>query len=141
MRTTYRVGVGVVIHNGKVLALKSNSKKDRDSNQPFWELPGGKAEMGELTERATIREVYEEVGIHINLGVKLNTVRNYVNGKLFVVNFFLATLKDGEPEDGYRLAEEHEEYRWVGAEEAEYIKWLPSNKESINRLIEEGIIK
>lgn len=141
MRSTYRVGVAAIINDGKVLALKSSSRKDRDTDQSYWELPGGKAEMGELTERAAIREVYEEVGVNIELGPKINSVKNAIYGKIFMVSFFMAELKEGEPTDGYNLLDEHEMYRWVGAEEAGHIKWLPTNKETINRLIEENIIK
>lgn len=36
--------------------------------QPRWTMPGGGVEFEESVEEATIREVYEETGFHVELG-------------------------------------------------------------------------
>lgn len=143
MKNTYRVGVCAVIHDGYILALKSNSKKDRntDGEQPFWELPGGKADMGESTKAAAVRECWEEVGTHVEVIEEFLSFKNRVENKIFVVTVFLCKIKEGEPTENFDVESKFDMYRWVDAEEAEHIKWLPSNVNVVRRLIELGHIK
>ncbi len=55
--TTFSLrGVGVVIHNGKLLVQKRKDDK-------FWALPGGSVEMGEKSELTPVRELEEEIGV------------------------------------------------------------------------------
>ncbi len=51
----FRVGA-VIIHENRILAM-------RDSNSPYFYLPGGRVKIGENTEAAIIRELQEELGI------------------------------------------------------------------------------
>lgn len=145
MKNTQRVGVCAVIHDGKILALKSNSKKDRNVPEGvdnfYWELPGGKADPGEGTATAAVRETWEEVGVDVEVIEEFSRFRNYVGNKIFGVAVFLCKIKDGEPTDGFQIEGKFEMWRWIGAEEAEHLKWLPSNIGVIKRMIEEGILK
>ncbi len=55
---THHCGVGgVVLHNGKVLAVKEHGK------ETHWKLPGGMADLGENLDTAVQREIFEETGI------------------------------------------------------------------------------
>ncbi|QCT01797.1 mutT/NUDIX family protein [Paenibacillus algicola] len=59
------VGVqAVIIENNKILTIK---KRDDDSSDATYILPGGKQEFGETLEQAVCREVFEEVGIAVNV--------------------------------------------------------------------------
>ncbi len=51
----FRVGA-IIIHENRILAMK-------DSNSPYFYLPGGRVKIGENTETAIIRELQEELGI------------------------------------------------------------------------------
>lgn len=51
----YRV-CAVIISNNKILAM-------RDERSPYYYLPGGRVQMGETAEQATLREVEEELNI------------------------------------------------------------------------------
>lgn len=61
-----KVSVGVqavIINNNKILTIK---KRDEDGDVSYI-LPGGKQEFGETIEQAVCREVFEEVGISVNV--------------------------------------------------------------------------
>jgi 8-oxo-dGTP diphosphatase len=58
--------VGLVLEDadGRILLAQRPANK----SMPFlWEFPGGKLEPGETPEQATVREIYEEIGIHIEI--------------------------------------------------------------------------
>jgi 8-oxo-dGTP pyrophosphatase MutT (NUDIX family) len=59
---TPRVAAGVLFNdgNGRVLLVNPTYKKG-------WEIPGGYVEIGESPRAAAIREVNEELGLHIDV--------------------------------------------------------------------------
>ncbi len=56
-RFNYRVA-GVAIHDAAVLL-------HRAGDEPFWTLPGGRAEIGETAEQTIRREMREELSTHV----------------------------------------------------------------------------
>ncbi len=77
-----------------------------------WEFPGGKCEPGESDAEAVVREYDEEFGLRVVPGPTIGE-SGFVNG---VKPYELAAVMvefDGEPPE----LREHDEYRWVGAEE------------------------
>ncbi|MEY5144660.1 MAG: hypothetical protein RL745_21, partial [Actinomycetota bacterium] len=49
-------------------ALLSARRTEPEEFAGGWELPGGKIDEGETIEQAVIREIAEELGVHIVLG-------------------------------------------------------------------------
>jgi ADP-ribose pyrophosphatase YjhB (NUDIX family) len=68
-RFNYRV-VGVAIHNDSVLAHRAD-------HEPFWTLPGGRAEHGETAEQTIKREMLEELEIDVHVDRLLWVVENF----------------------------------------------------------------
>ena len=68
-RFNYRV-VGVAIHDEMVLL-------HRAGNEPFWTLPGGRAEMGEAAEQTIRREIQEELATGVEVVRLLWLVENF----------------------------------------------------------------
>lgn len=68
-RFNYRV-VGVAIHDGLVLL-------HHGAQEPFWTLPGGRAEMGEAAEHTIGREMREELSTDVEVLRLLWFVENF----------------------------------------------------------------
>ena len=67
-----RLAVGAVVlrEDGAVLLVR----RARPPAVGSWTLPGGKVEDGETLERAIVREVLEETGLHVEVGPIVETL-------------------------------------------------------------------
>jgi 8-oxo-dGTP diphosphatase len=111
-------GYGGVILKGNetLLMLRQNNSKFNDE----WSNPGGKGEEGESEEETVIRELYEELGIKVNVIRFLATYEDYVDEKLFgLYKGYLVEIISGEP----KIMEPHKclELKWFSLDE------LPKN--------------
>jgi 8-oxo-dGTP pyrophosphatase MutT (NUDIX family) len=68
-RFNYRI-VGVAIHNDAVLLHRAD-------HEPFWTLPGGRAELGETAEQTIKREMLEELATDVGVDRLLWVVENF----------------------------------------------------------------
>lgn len=59
---TAHVAIAIVLDNGRILMVEQQGV---DDPHPYWVLPGGLVEPGELLTEALVREVHEEAGIQI----------------------------------------------------------------------------
>lgn len=117
-----QVVIGVaVIRRGQVLAAL------RDAPVAGWEFPGGKVEPGETERAAGARELAEELGIQVVLGESLGDAVP-INER-YALRVYAAELVAGEP-----LPHEHEEIRWVGADELDGLDWLPADRPFLSRV-------
>ena len=55
-------GAAILIQEGKLALIKRIRDKEI-----YYVFPGGGIEEGETSEEATVREVYEELGVHIQI--------------------------------------------------------------------------
>ncbi|PQZ57103.1 MULTISPECIES: NUDIX domain-containing protein [Bacillus] len=62
-------GAAIIIQDGKIALIKRVRE-----GEMYFVFPGGGIEEGETPEEATKREVYEELGIHIQMGHLIATV-------------------------------------------------------------------
>src|SRR6476660_2848916 len=62
-----------------------------------WELPGGKVEEEELPEQTAIREIYEELGVEVNLIRSIGKGEFEDDENEYEYFWFLAEVADGSP--------------------------------------------
>ncbi|MEO2202227.1 NUDIX hydrolase [Paenibacillus pabuli] len=79
------VSVGAIIHDNKILLVKTRSSSG------YWTLPGGKVEPGETLFEAVIREIYEETGLVVESYAHLSCRTRKLHYKTYFVNYFLCS--------------------------------------------------
>ena len=120
-----RVVVGAaILRAGRVLAARRKAPPETAGG---WEFPGGKVEPGETDSQALVRECLEELGISVAPGTELG-VQVLSTGALLRV--YLAELSHGEPQ----LLQDHDELRWLGADELDDVRWLPADRALVDLL-------
>lgn len=110
------VVLGILEHEGKILVLR------RVSNVAIWhhkwQFPGGKAECGESTEQAVIREIHEETGLTVANPELLGIHTHHWDHPDFTQQTFLVTYRVQAPsKDVVLLPHESDDYQWVTPEE------------------------
>ena len=97
--------------------------------ESMWEFPGGKIEEGETAEFALKREIQEELGIDITIDNFLCTIEYDYPSFHLTMHCYLCGIKFGEIE-----LREHKSARWLTTETLDSVKWLPADKEVIDKL-------
>lgn len=99
----------------KILLLKRHPKKPEGYT---WGLPGGKIDEGETPREAAVREVSEEIGLHIPQNELEEIDTMYVRGPNSDYIFYRFRKRfENVPEIDLNL-KEHIEARWITIDEA-----------------------
>lgn len=124
------VTAAVIVKDGKILICQ-RSLSDKLSGK--WEFPGGKIEEGELPEECLIREIKEELDIHIEVGERLGeSVYNYSYDSINLI-IYLATWKSGDIKLNV-----HNDYKWVTKDEMEKYDFAEADVPFVKKLVNRG---
>ena len=124
---TINVVAAIIEKDGRVFAAQRGYGDYKD----WWEFPGGKIEAGETAEEALVREIREELRADIKVGDLFYTVEYDYPKFHMTMQCFLCELISKEMEPI-----EHEAARWLGADDKESVRWLPSDIEIVSALKE-----
>ena len=95
----------------------------------LWEFVGGKVEPGESKEEALIRECREELGLTVDVGEIFMEVTHQYPDITVHLTLFSASIREGVPQ---KL--EHQDIRWITAEEIGKFSFCPADTEILEKL-------
>lgn len=123
MTASPRVVVGgALLRDGRLLAARRTAPPELAGR---WELPGGKVEPGEGVPEALVRELHEELGVTVRPLERVPGEWPVGGGR--VLHVWTAALADGVP----RALQDHDLLRWVTAEQAAALDWLPADRTAV----------
>ena len=125
-KKTIEVVAAIIIRDGKLFATQRGYGEWKD----WWEFPGGKIEPEESQEDALRREIREELATEIEVGTLLSTIEYDYPKFHLTMHCYLCTIISGE-----LSLLEHEDARWLTTDELDSVKWLPADKDVIEKLI------
>lgn len=104
-----KVIAGVIEKNNLIL-LAQRGKRDHIYGK--WEFPGGKVEDGETDQECLIRELYEEFGIHAEIGNHLCDSAFIYNNQSYIMRAYHVPAFTGNI-----TLTEHLQIQWVSIDQ------------------------
>src|SRR4051812_40744276 len=119
------VCAGAVVRDaaGRLLLVR----RGRPPSAGLWSIPGGRVEPGETPAQAAAREVREETGLDVRVGVLLATVEI---GE-FLVHDFAAEVVGG----AMRAGDDAADVRWCTFDEAALLPLTPGLMDELRRML------
>jgi len=114
---------GVIVLNERIILLKNEREE--------WELPGGKIEPNETSEKCLVREIEEELNIDIEIQVLMDTwfynILNKVN--VFIITFLCKPINSDTLK--IKISVEHKEVGFFSFDEIRRLNMPQGYKNSI----------
>ena len=129
---TVRVAAGIIQRDNEVLAVQ----RGYGEMDGLWEFPGGKIDTNETPEEACLRELREELDVHITSLQDFYTLEYDYPDFHLSMKCFLCHLdeKSGEPARNDR----QRDMRWVHKSSLATLEWMPADIELVNMLVRMG---
>src|SRR6266404_7123887 len=125
-RAIIEVAAGLVFRAGKLLITQRYPGAHLGG---FWEFPGGKREPNETFAECLQRELREELGIEIEVGELIETIRHAYPEKTVLLKFFRCQWASGEPQ---KLG--CPDFCWVSADELQRYEFPAADAHLLTRL-------
>ena len=120
------VVAALIWEKDKFMICQRPAQKARDL---LWEFVGGKVEPGETKEQALIRECQEELSVTLDVGeIFMDVIHKYPDLTVHLT-LFNAKIREGVPQ---RL--EHNDIRWITADEIDQYEFCPADEVLLRKL-------
>ena len=120
------VAAAIITKENKYFIAKRNKNKHLGG---FYEFPGGKQDVNETLQETVIREIKEELDVHVSVGNKLGE-EDYRDEKINVhLHYFFCTIISGDI-----VLKEHEDSAWISKEEFKNYEFAEGDKDIISLL-------
>jgi mutator protein MutT len=113
------VAAAVIEKDEKILITR---RKPESHLGDYWEFPGGKRESGEDLPSCLIREIREELGIDVRIGVEVLAIDYDYPDRKVALHFFRCEWKGGD-----LRPEGCQEFKWVEKSSLNDHEFLPAN--------------
>jgi len=87
-----------------------------------WEFPGGKIDHGESREECLRRELFEELGIRVNVGKGLSPATHDYPAFMVTLYPFICSIASGEI-----VLHEHAAVAWIHPEQLHILDWAEAD--------------
>ena len=128
---TVNVVAAIIKQDDTILATQRGCGDFADG----WEFPGGKIEQGETPEEALVREIHEELEVHVTVGPLVKVVDYDYDSFHLHMHCFLCHVASGKLE-----LHEHKAARWLDATSIDSVDWLPADEDVIRAIKDQGIL-
>jgi 8-oxo-dGTP diphosphatase len=120
------VGAVILDGGGRVLAARRHSPPELAGS---WEFPGGKVEPGEADAVAVVREVYEELGVVVEVLERIEGQWEIRDG--LRLRLFTARIREGSVTPG----PDHDAVMWVAYDELDRVTWTPADRAALPAVV------
>ena len=119
-KRTIDVVAALIWRGERFLACQRPPEKARGL---LWEFAGGKVESGESGPEALLRECREELGVTLSVGDAVMDVTHDYPDLTVHLTLYSTVIEKGMPQ---KL--EHNDIRWITAQEIETIEFCPADQ-------------
>ena len=121
------VVVGILLNkNGEILIAK---RRNNQFMPGYWELPGGKIEVGENKKSSLKRELFEELGVNVKKSSLKHTMSHKYPDKFVKLWIYNVDKHSGEPS-----GQEEQDISWCSLDQLNNYKLLPTMREIIHKI-------
>ena len=122
------VACAIIERAGLTLAARRSEKMSLPLK---WEFPGGKIDAGESSEACLVRELQEEMGVRISVGLPLQPTTHSYPSFTVTLYPFICRIISGEI-----TLHEHSEIAWLHPQELPPLDWAEADLPVIAEYLE-----